>query len=193
MRRWLAVAGLVAVAAAACSGSGSTERPASGTGASTSTSEPAGATTTVDEAAVLAVPPLPTTGGCGDVFFYAVSADATVGLVVSTKEPARGGGFSGSAPEFHAHYELPSDRLGVRVEIGNEVNQPYCNDVISTDHRIDVTRDAVAGTVDVDADAGECPVSGRASLHGVVVDAGGRRLQVPDMVIPADGLGCFAG
>jgi hypothetical protein len=193
MRRWLAVAGLVAVAAAGCSGGGSTDRPVSGTGASTSTTVPPDRTTTTDSGAVLAVPPLPTTGGCGDVFFYAVSADATVGLVVSTNAPARDGGFTGSAPEFHAHYELPDGQLGVRVEIGQAVNEPYCNDVISGQHRIDVTRDAVGGTVDVDADAGECPVSGQASLHDVVVDAGGRRLQVPDMVIHADGLGCFAG
>jgi hypothetical protein len=191
MRRLLGstAAGLLALAVSvsACSGSRADCSPDCAP-ATTAGSNPT-------TAAVLAVPDLPDRGGCGDVFFYAVSADARAAVVVRSEA-----GLLGTLPgrrqptdPLQARYDLPDPALHVEVQVGEAVSQPFCNDVISGDYRLDVTRPAVAGTVDLDIAAGDCPSTGTASLHDVVVDSGGRRLSVPDMTITATGIGCFAG
>jgi hypothetical protein len=168
---------LTVSAAMACSGGGSPDRPAAGSPSDTTAS------------GTQAVPALPNGGGCGDVFFYGVSADDTVGLTVSSTAPLIATGVRSH------HFDLPSADLTVRVEIGTAISQPYCNDVISLDHQVLVSRNAASGTVDIEieASAGPCGSSGTATLHDVTVRADGDDLPVPDIVLSTDGLGCFAG
>jgi len=167
------------VALAACGG-GSSDRPTAATGG-----DP---TTDATDAPLLAVPELTRTGGCGDVFFFGVSADEAVGLVVTTNGP-----FTAGPDSVTRHFDLPSDALSVKVEVGSQVGMLYCNDTLTPEYHVDATREAIRGSVDITVDPGDCPRTGTAELNDVVIKSGGQEATVPDMTIRAEGIGCFAG
>ncbi len=128
-------------------------------------------------------------GGCGDAFFWAADADATVALLVSVDAVDR----STSEPTV-IDFSVPDPQVTVEVQRGSFLTEAFCNDVLQN-HRLDETVLLVAGAGSMTlAPAGErfgdCGKVGRLRFDGGVTDDG---TVVEPIDIRTNQIGCYAG
>jgi hypothetical protein len=130
-------------------------------------------------------------GGCGDAFFWASSADETVAVTVTVEARER----SAAAPTT-VTFSVPDPEVTVEIQRGRGLTQPFCNDVIDGNvWRVDETAAAEAGTGEIVLDplvTGPMSCGGHGTLHLEGLTASdGTRFGTLD--VATDAIGCYAG
>lgn len=135
-------------------------------------------------------------GGCGDAYFWAATAEEDVAVTVQVEARSR----SDVEPTV-IDFKLPDPEVTVEVQRGRALTQPLCNDVVDgTVHRVESQQAGVAGSgritlsprvMDERAlDELPCGVNGELRLEGLVAEDGTR---FDDIDIQTEGIGCYAG
>ena len=122
----------VVLVAVGCSDSQTSTQPSASTSANpTSPSAPS------------AQPPFASTGACNGVAFWAVSADRSIAVWISTDVSDR------SATSVTAlRFNLPDPLIQIELQRGQALDQALCGDVIETPpYRLDNTLGAISGVV----------------------------------------------
>jgi hypothetical protein len=142
-----------------------------------------------------AVDPSPTpsielthTGGCGDAFFWATSADDALAVVVTTDLRDR----SATEPT-ELEVTLPDPRVEVELWAGAGLTSLMCNDVVAgtIDEKVPVVEGDVRIALDPRRDADfTSHVDGKAELSGLVTADG---TPLPDLAIKTSSIGFSAG
>ena len=88
------------------------------------------------------------TGGCGDVFMYAATADGRLAVVIQWEGAATS---AWEEDAFAASATLPHDSMSVSLEAGQGLSSLYCNDILMPGQGVQATTRAVAGSVELSA------------------------------------------
>jgi hypothetical protein len=136
---------------------------------------------------------LTASGGCGDAFLWATTAEGDVAVTVSTEARDR----SAAGPTT-IDFDLPDPEVTVEVLRGEDLARNFCNDVILPSSRPTDTRRATAGTgamvLDPPKDPGSYDncgtASGRLRLRGLVAEDGTTFAPIDART---DQIGCYAG
>lgn len=131
-------------------------------------------------------------GGCGDAFFWAATAEGDVAVTVTVEARSRS-----TAEPTVIDFTLPDPVVAVEVQRGRALVQPMCNDVIdSRVWRVDERLAGVSGAGRIrlapraEGEPSACGVSGDLRLEGLVAEDDTR---VGDVAIQTDQIGCYAG
>ncbi len=127
------------------------------------------------------------TGGCGDAFFWATTADGTRALVVTVELRDR----SATGPTEH-EVALPDPSAEVELWEGTELTSMMCNDVVlgEVTEEVPVTAGDVRITLQPRPEGSMDYVDGKAELTGLVADDG---TVLPDLQIKTTSIGFYAG
>ena len=127
------------------------------------------------------------TGGCGDAFFWATTADGTNALVVSVELRDR----SASEPT-EVDLTLPAPAADVQLWTGTELTSMMCNDIVLVEvtEETPVTEGEVRVTLQPRPEGSTDYVDGKAELTGLVAEDG---TELPDLQIKATSIGFYAG
>lgn len=130
------------------------------------------------------------TGGCGDAFFWATTADGTTAVVVTAELRDRS-----TTEPTELETSLPDPRVEVEVWQGAGLTSRMCNDVVTG--RIDERTAVVEGEVRIALDPHRSEdrgfartVDGKAELTGLVTEDG---TALPDLAIKTSSIGFYAG
>lgn len=126
-------------------------------------------------------------GGCGDAFFWATTADDKHAVVVTTDVHDR----STSDPTV-VDVSLPDPEVEIELWRGTGLTSLMCNDVVEgkvTDET-PVVEGSGTMTFQPRAEGHTDFVDGKLELTGLVTDAG---TQLPDLHIKATSIGFYAG
>ena len=136
---------------------------------------------------------LTASGGCGDAFIWATTAEGDLAVTVSTEARDR----SAAGPTT-IDLDLPDPAVTVEVLRGEDLARNFCNDVILPSSRPADTQSVTAGTgemvLDPPKDAGSYAncgtTSGRLRLRGLVAEDGTTFAPIDART---DQIGCYAG
>jgi hypothetical protein len=145
--------------------------------------------TAVDEPEPESLVTLAPGNGCGDVYFWAATADDTVAVTVTVDQRER----STTEPTL-ASYDVGDAGLEVKVLRGEKLSTTFCTDILMG-HPVKSETDASAGHVEVRLDPGTPDMLGCGKTHGSVTVTGltGDGLSFDDFTVDSDMIGCYAG
>jgi hypothetical protein len=165
----------------------------SGRGAGAAPTAPS-STASIGTSAAPAALVLSRSGGCGDAFFWAATADETFAVTVTVDASAR----SATEPTT-IDFAVPDPDVEVEIQTGSALTQPFCNDVIDGNvyERVSTTP-ATGGTGRITLDPGPrgaCGAHGTLHLEGLTTDDGMRvePVDVWPVDVATDTIGCYAG
>ena len=128
-----------------------------------------------------------TTGGCGDAYFWATTADDAHAVVVSVDLQDR----SSSDPTV-VDVSLPDPAVEVTLWEGTGLTSLMCNDVVEGEVTEDSPVVEGSGTITVQPRPEEDVdfVDGKLELTGLVTEDG---TELPDLAIKTTSIGFYAG
>jgi hypothetical protein len=128
-------------------------------------------------------------GACGDVFFWATTADDKVAVTVMIDAPERS-----TTEPLEASYDVGDPAMTVTVLRGDRLSSTFCTDVLIGDP-VDSQAPASAGTADVRLDPGTPDMLGCGSTAGSVTVSGleGDDLSFAAFRVDSEAIGCYAG
>jgi hypothetical protein len=126
-------------------------------------------------------------GGCGDAYFWATTADERHALVLSVALRDR----SATAPTV-LDFSLPDPEIDAHLWEGTRLGSRMCNDVIEGELTEEMPVVAGKGTITVQPppEDGFDLVDGKAELTGLVAEDG---TELPDLAIKTTSIGFYAG
>ena len=127
------------------------------------------------------------TGGCGDAYFWATTADDEHAIVVSAELRDR----SPSRPTT-VEVSLPDPAVEVELWEGTGLTSLMCNDIVlgEVSEQTPVVEGEGRITVQPRAEGHTDLVDGRLELTGLVADDG---TELPDLAIKTSSIGFYAG
>lgn len=135
-------------------------------------------------------PDLTQSGGCGDAFFWAATAEGDLAVTVTVEARDR----SGSEPTV-VDFTVPDPAVTVELQVGTELVQAFCNDLLDHNHHVESEHAAREGTgritlAPLPADESTCGLIGELHVEGLAFEDG---TEVGTVDVRTDAIGCYAG
>ena len=124
-------------------------------------------------------------GGCNQVAFWAVDAEATTALWVSLD--------IGERRDYEETLDLPLPSSFVELRRGVGLRQALCGDTVAPPYRVDSTAKPMSGQLSLQIGprpANGCGTTGELNLMDVTFDDGS---VIDSLTIRSGEIGCFAG
>jgi hypothetical protein len=135
-------------------------------------------------------PALTQSGGCGDAFFWAATAEGDLAVTVSVEARDR----SGSEPTV-VDFTVPDPAVTVELQVGTELVQAFCNDLLDQNHHVESEHAASEGSGRITlgpiaAPGPTCGVDGELHVEGLAFEDG---TEIGTVDVRSDAIGCYAG